>query len=89
MIRVRVVVSGTVQGVFFRDSCRRQAVAHQVNGWVRNQVDGSVEAVFEGAPHAVGAMIDWTRHGPPKASVTHVDVHDEAPEGLNGFEVRP
>ncbi len=89
MIRVRVIVSGTVQGVFFRDSCRQQAVAHQVDGWVRNLPDGSVEAVFEGSPDAVEAMLDWTRHGPPKASVTRVDVHKEAPEGLNGFAVRP
>ena len=90
MIRVRVVVSGTVQGVSFRDGCRRQAAAHQVNGWVRNLPDGSVEAVFEGSPDAVEAMLDWTRHGPPMASVTRVDVYKEAPapEGLNGFTVR-
>lgn len=88
MIRTRVIVSGTVQGVFFRDSCRRQAMEHQVNGWVRNLLDGSVEAVYEGAPEAVQAMVEWTRHGPPKASVTRVDLYEEQPEGLAGFAVR-
>jgi acylphosphatase len=88
MIRVRVVVSGTVQGVFFRDSCRRQAVELRVNGWVRNLLDGSVEAVFEGAPEVVGKMVEWAHHGPPRASVAHVDVLEEPYEGLTGFEVR-
>jgi acylphosphatase len=89
MIRTRVVVSGTVQGVFFRDTCRRQATQHQVNGWVRNLPDGRVEAVFEGEPAAVNAMVEWSRVGPPRASVTHVDVHEESPEGVEGFAVRP
>lgn len=88
MIRVRVIVSGTVQGVFFRDSCMRRAVEDRVNGWVRNLADGSVEAVFEGEPEAVDAMIDWSRHGPPRASVARVEVHEEPPEGLDGFAVR-
>ena len=57
---------------------------------MHNLPDGSVEAVFEGSPDAVEAMLDWTRHGPPMASVTRVDVYKEAlaPEGLNGFTVR-
>ena len=88
MIRVRVIVSGTVQGVFFRDSCRRQAVEHRVDGWVRNLADGGVEAVFEGGPAAVEAMVDWARHGPPRALVERVDVYDEPHEGLAGFAVR-
>lgn len=86
--RARVVVSGTVQGVYFRDSCRREAVALRVDGWVRNLPDGRVEAVFEGAPDAVDAMVEWTHHGPPQASVTHVDVRPEPSEGIAGFEVR-
>lgn len=88
MVRVRVVVSGTVQGVAFRASCQRQAIKHQASGWVRNLVDGSVEAVFEGPSNVVQAMVDWTRHGPPAALVTRVDVHEEATEGLSGFAVR-
>lgn len=89
MIRVRVFASGTVQGVFFRDSCRREAVARQVSGWVRNLPDGRVEAVFEGPADAVGAMVEWAHHGPPRASVTHFDVREESPEGIEGFAVRP
>lgn len=89
MIRIRVIASGRVQGVFFRDSCRREAVDRAVGGWVRNLADGRVEAVFEGAPEAVGAMVEWARHGPPSASVTGVDVFEESPEGTDVFEVRP
>jgi acylphosphatase len=89
MIRVRVIASGTVQGVFFRDSCRREAVGRQVAGWVRNLPDGSVEAVFEGARENVDAMVAWARQGPPAASVTALDVYAQDPvEGLRGFEVR-
>lgn len=88
MIRQRVVVHGRVQGVFFRDSCRRQALAHEVAGWVANLPDGTVEAVFEGRPQGVQAMTRWCRQGPAHAQVEHVDVHDEQPTGLRGFEVR-
>lgn len=88
MVRKRVIVSGTVQGVFFRDTCRRVAVAHGVAGWVRNLPDRRVEAVFEGAAEPVQRLVDWARHGPRQATVTHVDVHDEQPEGLFGFAIR-
>ena len=88
MYRVRVLVSGTVQGVFFRDSCRREAIANQVSGWVRNLPDGRVEAVFEGTPDAVAVMVEWAHHGPPRASVTHFVLREEAPEGIEGFTVR-
>jgi acylphosphatase len=88
MIRARVIVSGKVQGVYFRDTCKRRAVENHVSGWVRNLSDGRVEAVFEGAPAAVGKMIEWARIGPPRASVTHVDVHEESPEGVDGFAIR-
>lgn len=88
MIRKRVVVLGRVQGVFFRDGCRRAARSHEVAGWVTNRDDGSVEAVFEGNETAVGAMIEWVRCGPPQAIVTAVVVTDERPEGLTGFSVR-
>jgi acylphosphatase len=88
MIRQRVVVRGLVQGVFFRDTCRREASAQQVAGWVRNRSDGAVEAVFEGEPQAVEAMTRWCRTGPRHARVDRVEVADEAPTGERGFEVR-
>jgi acylphosphatase len=88
MIRRRVVVHGMVQGVFFRDTCRRQAARHGVHGWVRNNADGTVEAVFEGPPNGVEAMVAWARHGPPSAEVRHVDTTDEPVEGEAGFGVQ-
>jgi acylphosphatase len=87
-VRSRVVVHGHVQGVFFRDSTRRRAAELGVAGWVCNRSDGAVEAVFEGAPEAVAAMVDWSRRGPRGADVLHVDQHEENPEGLTGFDVR-
>lgn len=89
MTRRRVRVSGKVQGVFYRDTCRREAERHGVVGWVRNLPDGTVEAVFEGEPAAVRAMVDWARGGPPRAEVTRTEVWEEEPEGLRAFEVRP
>ena len=89
MIRRRVVVSGDVQGVFFRDSCRRVATELGVSGWVRNLPDGTVEAAFEGAPDAVSRVVDWASHGPRTALVDTVDVYDEEPDGQSGFEIRP
>jgi acylphosphatase len=88
-MRKRVVVAGQVQGVFFRDTCRRVAAEHGVRGWVRNLRDGRVEAAFEGPPEAVSRLVDWARRGPSAAVVRTVDVHDEDPEHLRGFEVRP
>jgi acylphosphatase len=88
VIRRRVVVSGQVQGVFFRDTCRREAVRRDVAGWVRNRGDGTVEAVFEGQPEAVDAMVAWARTGPPDAVVARVDVTDEPVDGAVGFAVR-
>jgi acylphosphatase len=87
VIRRRVVVSGRVQGVFFRDSCQREAIASGVTGWVRNRHDDSVEAVFEGQADAVERMVDWCRVGPRMARVDNVEVHEEAPEGETRFRV--
>jgi len=87
VVRRRVVVSGRVQGVWFRDTCRREALARGVRGWVRNLSNGDVEAVFEGDPIAVDAMVAWCHHGPPRAVVTGVRVTDEAPTGEAGFRV--
>ena len=86
--RVRVVVHGRVQGVFFRDSTRRRANQLGVAGWVRNCPDGSVEAVFEGDGQAIERLVEFCRRGPRGADVTRIDVSDEQPEGLTGFSVR-
>lgn len=87
VIRRRVVVSGRVQGVFFRDSCRELATRRGVSGWVANRDDGTVEAVFEGDPAAVEALVDWCRSGPPSARVDRVEVSDEEPQNDRSFRV--
>jgi acylphosphatase len=83
-----VLVSGRVQGVWFRDACRTEARRLGVAGWVRNLRDGRVEAAFEGDPDAVNAMANWCQHGPPHAVVTGTEVVDEAVEGDAGFAIR-
>ena len=88
MIRRRVAVRGHVQGVFFRETTRRRALAAGVAGWVRNAPDGSVEAVFEGERDAVERLVAFAREGPRGARVDWVDVASEEPEGLPGFDVR-
>ena len=87
-IRRHVVVYGRVQGVFFRDTTRRHARTAGVAGWVSNRPDGAVEAVFEGPPDAVEALVRFVRDGPRGASVERVDVAEEPVEGLSGFSVR-
>ena len=84
---MRLVVSGRVQGVFFRASCASEASAHGLGGWVRNRYDGGVEAAFEGDPDAVTRMIAWCREGPPGARVRDVEVQDETPIGERTFRV--
>ncbi len=86
--RTRVLVSGRVQGVFFRDSTREKAEALGLSGWVRNLPNGDVEAVFEGDPESVREMVSWCEQGPPQATVEDVAAEEEPPEGLHGFEVR-
>ncbi len=88
MTRKRVVARGRVQGVFFRDTTRRRAESLGVAGWVSNRDDGAVEAVFEGEEDAVEAMVAFCRSGPGRAEVTDLEVAEEPPEGLSGFEVR-
>jgi acylphosphatase len=88
VIRRRVVVHGFVQGVFFRDSVRQNAMQRRVSGWVANRPDGTVEAVFEGEPNAVERLVSFCHDGPRGASVDSVDVTDEEPESLSGFTVR-
>jgi len=86
-IRRRVTAHGRVQGVFFRDSTREEAERRGVAGSVRNTGEGTVEAVFEGEEAAVDALVEFCRSGPGSANVERVDVEQEEPEGLEGFEV--
>ena len=88
LIRRRVTAHGEVQGVFFRDTCRAQADAAGVAGWVRNAPNGAVEAAFEGTADAVEQLVEWCRQGPPQARVERVDVEDEEPRGEQGFTVK-
>jgi acylphosphatase len=88
VIRRRVVVHGLVQGVFFRDTVTRRARAAGVSGWVRNTWDGTVEAVFEGEPDGVERLLVFCREGPRGARVDRVEIVEEEPEGLRGFEIR-
>jgi acylphosphatase len=87
-VRCRAVVSGRVQGVFYRDTCQRVASGLGVRGWVRNRPDGTVEVVAEGERSAVDALLDWCREGPPRAHVVGVAVTDEPLAGERSFRVR-
>ena len=88
VVRYRVLISGQVQGVYFRAACQRMAWQHGVTGWVRNLADGRVEAVFEGAPGDVQHLVDWSRRGPRLAVVSDIAVQPEPPEGLGTFAIR-
>ena len=87
VVRKRVLVSGWVQGVFFRDSARRQAESIRVAGHARNLHDGRVELEFEGEAADVDSLVAWARHGPSRAEVTDVEVVDTEPTGQRGFSV--
>ncbi len=87
-VRRRILVEGRVQGVFFRDTCRDEATAAGVAGWVRNLPDGRVEVVAEGDPAAVDRLESWCREGPSHADIAGVEVTEAEPEGLSGFDVR-
>jgi acylphosphatase len=73
-VRAHTIITGKVQGVFFRMETQRAARSHRVSGWVRNKIDGSVEAMFEGAEADVRATLAWCKEGPPRAMVSNVDV---------------
>jgi acylphosphatase len=83
-----VRIEGRVQGVGYRLWTERKATELGLEGWVRNRRDGSVEAVFQGAPASVDAMIKACRRGPPGAAVTNLSVRDEEAGPFAGFEVR-
>jgi acylphosphatase len=87
-ITKHLIVHGRVQGVNFRESMRMEAQRLNVSGWVRNRVDGSVEAMVHGWPDDVSAILDWVRAGPPGARVTQLQVNEATGEYV-GFERRP
>ena len=76
-----------MQGVFFRAETRERAASLELAGWVRNNADGSVEAVFEGERERVESIVEWCRRGPAHAQVENVDVVWEEPEGDSRFTV--
>ena len=78
--RVHCIISGLVQGVYFRDYTRQEAVRLHLKGWVKNRSDGTVEAVFEGRGDAVDTMVQWLQHGSPAAKVGHVQVDQQQPD---------
>lgn len=88
MTRVRVVVHGHVQGVFFRESTRQEAQRRGVSGWVRNDPRGTVTAELEGGAGDVEAMVEWCRRGPAHAVVDRVETTTVEPAGATRFEVR-
>jgi len=86
--RVRLVIEGRVQGVWFRDSARRKAHEFGAYGWVKNRHDGAVEVLAEGENEAVDRLIDWCHNGPPHAIVRHVDVTQEEWRGeFDSFDI--
>lgn len=87
-VRLRAVIHGRVQGVWFRGATAEEARRHGVDGWVCNRDDGAVEVVFEGSAEAVAALAAFVRRGPPAARVESVEMRDEAPVGERGFAVR-
>lgn len=87
--RVHAIVHGRVQGVFFRDYTRKKATELDLNGWVRNRPDGTVETVFEGESGKVEAMIRWLSTGSPHSEVTGIETDEEEPTGeSSGFTIR-
>ena len=83
-------IRGRVQGVGYRDALCDEARASGVSGWVRNRLDGSVEALFQGPAEDVARLIAWARRGPPAARVDHIEVQARDGEPpCAGFERRP
>lgn len=87
-VRRRVIVSGRVQGVFFRDTCQQVAQRLGVRGWVRNRHDGTVEVAAEGHREQVDQLVEWCRTGPSRAHVTGIEVTEGSPTGEPGFTIR-
>jgi acylphosphatase len=87
-IRAHLIIEGRVQGVFFRDSTRREAIELGLCGWVKNRFDGSVEVVAEGPREKVETLIAWCHHGPPIARVTRVhEIEEDYTGEFDSFRV--
>ncbi len=87
-IRARLIIKGRVQGVFFRDSTRREALNLGLTGWVKNRRDGSVEALVEGDEDKVKELISWCHQGPPAARVAEViESQEEAQGDFDSFDI--
>jgi acylphosphatase len=84
----RLRIHGRVQGVGFRYYMTHEARQRGVAGWVRNRADGTVEAIVQGSRGAVDGLIEWARHGPPSARVTHVEISEDS-GAFEGFVQRP
>jgi acylphosphatase len=87
MKRAHLLISGRVQGVWFRADTREMAERLGIKGWVRNLSDGRLEAIFEGNDNAIKKMIEWCRRGPPLARVRKVEIEWEEPEGFDRFKI--
>ena len=88
MVRARLLISGRVQGVFYRASCRNEGAARQLDGWVRNLPDGRVEALAQGPKEKVEDLIKWCYRGPSHARVDNIEVSYEEPaEDLKSFDI--
>jgi acylphosphatase len=88
VLRAHVVISGRVQGVFFRHEAAKRARRSSVGGWIRNRSDGQVEALFEGPDQEVESMVEWCRTGPPHARVDEIEVTREPIETLENSDFR-
>ena len=87
VVRLRIVVRGRVQGVWFREGARRRADELGVSGWVRNNPDGTVEAEIEGSAVDVAVLTSWLELGPPQARVDALEVTARVPHGERGFRI--
>ncbi|HDZ89530.1 MAG: acylphosphatase [Deltaproteobacteria bacterium] len=87
-VRVHLIIEGRVQGVWFRESTRREAVSLRVYGWVKNLPDGTVEALIEGPEDQVKKLVSWCHEGPPSAKVTRVRERPETWQGeFSSFDI--
>ncbi len=88
MPAVHLIIKGKVQGVFYRQSAKKEAVKLGIKGWVKNNEDGTVEAVATGSEEQIQHFIKWCRQGPTLAHVSEVIATDTSDEPFTGFEVR-
>ena len=87
MVTMHLLIKGKVQGVFYRSTAAEKAAALKLNGWVKNTLDGAVEAMVSGSEEAVAQFIAWCRQGPPRAQVTDVVITPKPDDGISGFQV--